>query len=77
MESDQDVDIAGTEADDQSARAKTHGFGDHPPAARDTVQPAVAATRHNPKTTIPDEQAAADDESQGAERDSGDKGGVS
>jgi hypothetical protein len=64
MASDQDVDTAGTEADDESVTSKTHGFGEHAPD-----------TSH---TTIPDEQAADDDPSPGAGvRDTGDKGGVS
>jgi hypothetical protein len=76
MGSDQDIDTAGTEADDESAKAKALGFGDHAPAGRDTDQPGTAATGSNPKSTLPDEQAA-DDDKRGAVRDRGDKGGVS
>ena len=74
MESDQDVDTAGTEADDESVTAKEHGFGTHAPAPAPADQ---SPTAQDPNATVPDEQAA-DDSSRGAgERDTGDKGGVS
>jgi hypothetical protein len=92
MGSDQDIDTAGTEADDQSARAKAEGFGGQgkngergqpgeqgPQGGQEPAndsEPQGDGVDRPLSTTIPDEQAA--DPSLGAGvRDTGDKGGVS
>jgi hypothetical protein len=78
MGDDQEIDTAGTEADDESATAKREGFGEHsrpPRKQNETEQP---ADDERAKTTIPDEPGAGGDPTRGAGvRDTGDKGGVS
>jgi len=78
MGDDQDIDTAGTEADEESAAAKSEGFGGHSRPPREGDQPDEPSKGQNAPTTIPDEPAGDGDPTRGAGvRDTGDKGGVS
>jgi hypothetical protein len=76
MGSDQDIDTAGTEADDESATAKHLKSRAEGEQEADTLQPSPSG--RNPKATIPDEQPgdAAPSPDAGAS-DTRDNGGVS
>ena len=79
MGDDQEIDIAGTEADDESAAAKQEGFGEHSRPSRQQGSDAdQQPDTQNTRTTIPDEPDEDGRPARGAAvRDRGDTGGAS
>jgi hypothetical protein len=78
MGKDQEIDTAGTEADDESVAAKRQGFGEHARPPREGDQPKQSAKGKNKQATIPDEPASDGNPPEGAGvTNTGDKGGVS